>query len=324
MNHLTGYNHTGEQINQTNKLTKTDENMMKRNEVYSYVTDRIVEQLAAGEVPWINTRAKPLIRATSFATGKEYRGTNFWLLNYRRVGASPFWVTFKQALELKGNVRKGERSSIVVFWKKYESKEIDIATGKGKMFPVLRYYSVFNLDQCDNLPCPLLEPVSIKDPIVAAQKILDELFGREVVQCLDSANVRAYYDTVRDRIVMPQGGAFTSPEQYYRTFFHELAHWTGHKSRLNRWGEATSSHTTLEGYGFEELVAELCAGYLCALSGIFEETSQKHASYCQAWIKEFQKDDKLFVRASAKAQKAADYILGFDQGASAIETELAA
>src|SRR5712664_1738662 len=103
---------------------------MNKNQVYDYVTERITERLAQGEIPWENTRSKPLIAARNLVTAKPYRGCNFWLLNYSHYGASPFFVTFKQGLELKGNVRKGAKSSMVVFWKQWETGKIDPETGK--------------------------------------------------------------------------------------------------------------------------------------------------------------------------------------------------
>jgi antirestriction protein ArdC len=289
-------------------LTNILNSKMNKNQVYDYVTERITERLAQGEIPWLNTRTKPLIRARNLASGKPYNGVNFWLLNYRRIGASPFYLTFKQASALKGSVRRGERSSMVVFWTKWESDKVDPETGEKKVIPILRYYSVFNVDQCDNITDPLLEPVNITDPIAKAEEILANVPGRCRVDF--SSNIRAFYRPSEDRIVMPQASCFTSREQYYRTFFHELGHSTGHQSRLDRFGEDSASLTDGEAYGFEELVAELTASYLCAEVGIFEDNCEKHAGYVQNWLKTLNDAPRLFVKAAGAAQRACDYLLG--------------
>jgi antirestriction protein ArdC len=299
-------------------LTNILNSKMNKNQVYDYVTERITERLAQGEIPWLNTRTKPLIRARNLASGKPYNGVNFWLLNYRRIGASPFYLTFKQASALKGSVRRGERSSMVVFWTKWESDKVDPKTGEKQVFPVLRYYSVFNIDQCDNITDPLLEPVNITDPIAKAEEILANVPNRCRVDF--SSNIRAFYRPGEDRIVMPQSSSFTSREQYYRTFFHELAHSTGHQSRLDRFNtEEPGTLRSVESYGFEELVAELTASYLCAEAGIFEENCEKHAGYCQHWLKELKDAPRLFVKAAGAAQRACDYLLGVRERAEVAE-----
>jgi antirestriction protein ArdC len=273
-------------------------------DVYSYVTERIIARLEQGQVPWVNTMAKPLLMARSATTGKIYRGINTFLLGSSPFG-SAFWTTYKTAQSMGGIVKHGEKSSLCVFWKRYETKEVDEETGKRKVVPMLKYFNVFNLDQCEGVKDPLLDEVNIPDPIAKADEVIEAFTGKPAVT-FGSCN-RAFYVPSEDRIVMPQQTAFKNPADMYRTYFHELIHSTGHASRLNRF---VGEKVDMTGYGMEELVAELGAAILMAECGIFEDTAEKAASYCQHWITELKGDSKLIVRAAGKAQKAVDLILG--------------
>lgn len=279
---------------------------MSRADVYEYVGSRMVERLETGEVPWINTRAKPLLCARSFTTGKQYRGINAFLLTMAN-GASPFWATFNTVKAAGGIVKKGSRSQIAVFWKLMESKELDNESGEKKHYPVLRYYNVFSLDSCEGLTCPLLDEVNIGDPIESAESIIASYTDKPAINFGQSG--RAFYSPAEDRIVMPQRSHFTSASAYYRTYFHEIIHSSGAKGRLNRWSELDTQNFGREEYGFEELTAELGAAMLLAHAGLYEEMEEKSASYLSNWKHALQADSKLIVKAAGAAQKAVDYVL---------------
>jgi antirestriction protein ArdC len=295
---------------------------MNKTDVYDYVTERIIARLEQGEVPWINTRTKPLLHARSATTGKVYHGVNAFLLSMTSH-ASAFWATYKTVQEMGGHVKKGEHSEMCVFWKRYQTKErvVDKRTGeeKPKEVPILRYYSVFNLDQCDGVADPLLDSVDILNPIAKADEVIAAFAGKPEV--IFGSNGKPFYSPSRDRVVLPQQSGFTDAAQFYRTYFHELAHATGHVSRLNRFESESFAD---EARGLEELVAEMASAMLLAECGIFEETAEKNASYCQHWINELKGDPKLIVKAAGKAQKAVDFILGRQyESAEHSEPELA-
>jgi antirestriction protein ArdC len=279
---------------------------MSRADVYEYVSSRMIERLEQGEIPWVNTRAKPLLCARSYTTGKQYRGINAFLLTMAN-GASPFWATFQTVKEAGGNVKKGSKSRIAVFWKLMESKEVDSESGEKKHYPVLRYYNVFNLDSCEGLTDPLLDEVNIADPIEAAESIIAGYTNKPAINFGQSG--RAFYSPAEDRIVMPQRSHFVSASAYYRTFFHEILHSSGAKGRLNRWSELDTQKFGREEYGFEELTAELGAAMVLAHAGLYEDMKEKSASYLSNWKQALQADSKLIVKAAGAAQKAVDWIL---------------
>jgi antirestriction protein ArdC len=283
-------------------------NSSTKNNVYQIVTDRIIARLEQGEVPWINTRTKPLLSARSATTGKQYRGINAFLLSNSAYSTSAYWITYKTAAAMKGQVKKGSKSELCVFWKRLKFEDPDARPGeissKTKEIPMMRYYNVFNLAQVEGIADPLLDAVDIPDPIAKADEVIAGFAGKPEV-IFGSAG-KAYYNPASDQVVMPQQSSFTSSAQFYRTYFHELVHATGAKSRLERF---TGEGTVLD-YGLEELVAEMGSAMLLAECGIFEETFEKNASYCQHWINALGSDSKLIVRAAGKAQKAVDHILG--------------
>ena len=280
---------------------------MNRNDVYEYVTQRLIERLEQGEIPWVNTRAKPLLCARSFTTGKQYKGVSAFLLTMAN-GASPFWATFNTIKQAGGNVKKGSRSQIAVFWKIMESKEVDSESGEKKHYPVLRYYNVFNLDSVEGVECPLLDEVNIADPIAAAEAIIAGYADKPAINFGQSG--RAFYSPAEDRVVMPQRSHFTSAAAYYRTYFHELSHSVGAKSRLNRWSELETHNFGNDERGLEELTAELAAAMLLAHAGLYEDMEEKSASYLSNWKHALQADSKLIVKAAGAAQKTVDFILG--------------
>ena len=275
--------------------------------VYDIITDKIIEQLAQGVAPW----RKPWACAASgapanYTTKRPYSGINAFLLGMSPY-ASPYWLTYKQASAAGGTVRKGEKGTQIVFWKVGER---ETATGDTEKTFVLRYYTVFNLAQCDGLPVPESAPVREIVGAPAAQNIWDGYRDRPTMSATGTA---AFYSPTIDAITMPPQTAFDTDDNYWSTLFHEAAHSTGHASRLNRLKPASFGSET---YGKEELVAEMTAAFLNAHAGIVDTLPQS-ASYLQGWLTAIKGDARLIVSAAAQAQKAADYILGAQAQAQA-------
>lgn len=265
---------------------------------YQAVTDQIVDALQKGDIPW----KKPWT-TTGHMNGKSkkaYRGINAFILPLAGY-SDPRWFTYKQATELGGQVRKGEKGRTVVFWKMVKAD--DKVTGKPKTFPFLKSYTVFNFEQIDGLAMD-----AMPDPIlVPAEDIINGYVGKPAT--LHGQSFAAYYPKL-DTVKMPNKQDFDSLESYYLTLFHEYAHSTGHESRLKR---ATLMNASDGGatYSEEELVAELTAAFLAQAAGIDTTLSvEQSATYIKGWLKAFQGDPKMVVNAATKAQKAADYIRG--------------
>jgi antirestriction protein ArdC len=270
-----------------------------------------MELLKAGTVPW----KKPWISSEgpkNIISMKPYRGINSFLLNCSPYG-SPYWMTFKQASDKGGAVRKGEKSTPVVFWKWLDQKAVpdeedNSATGK---IPLLRYYNVFNLDQIDGIDPPEEEqPVNPFSPIEQAERVIKNMPQRPKVLY---GGERACYSPRLDYIQLSPQEAFTSPEEFYSTAFHELAHSSGHASRLSRKGMLNPSYFGSHEYSQEELVAEFGASMLCGFAGIEQETLDNSAAYIQGWLKVLKGDKKLAIIAAGQAQRAADFILNVQE-----------
>lgn len=272
-----------------------------KSDVYQIVTDRIIQLLEAGTVPWRQPwKGQP---PQNLVSRKPYRGINVFLLNAARY-ASPFWLTFRQVQALGGKVKKGERSFPVVFWKvlkeEAESKE-------PKRIAFLRYYSVFNATQCEGITLPPTENgVTTFEPMARCEQVVTEMPQRPAIR---HGGNRACYSPVTDEISLPDGRAFTSPADYYSTLFHELTHATGHSSRLNRKEVAEPNRFGSDPYSREELVAEMGAAFLCGHCEIEQATLEQSAAYLEHWLARLKENRKLVVHAAAQAQKACDFIL---------------
>lgn len=279
--------------------------------VYERVTARIMEILETGTIPW----KKPWISsegAKNLITKKPYRGINQFLLNSSPYG-SPYWLTFKQALQKGGKVRKGERSTPIVFWKWLEQKDVpeeDYNSATGKV-PLLRYYNVFNLEQIDGIEAPVEEQsINPFSPIEQAEMVIRDMPQRPKIMY---GGDRACYSPSLDYIQLPPKEAFTSPEEFYSTAFHELTHASGHSSRLGRKGILEPSYFGSHEYSQEELVAEFGASMLCGFAGIEQQTVENSAAYIHGWLKVLKGDKKLAIVAAGQAQRAADFILNVQQ-----------
>jgi antirestriction protein ArdC len=289
-----------------------------KTSVYSIITDRIVSLLEKGVVPW----QKPWASSTSnlmprnFVSKKPYRGVNVFLL-HAMAFESPFWVSYKQAQELGGQVRKGEKSCPVVFWKwlDVEGQTPEPEGQNRHRVPMLRYYSVFNVAQCDGIELPSLPGTTrTHNPIESAEQIKTKMLKPPEIR---HGNTRACYSPLFDRVEMPKPEAFRTGQEYYSVLFHELTHSTGYESRLNRKGVAKSdgewSSFGSTPYAKEELVAEMGAAFLCGHAGIVERTIDNSAAYIGNWLERLKDDKQLVVSAAAQAQKASDFILGEQQ-----------
>lgn len=289
----------------------------KRGDVYAMVTDKIIEALEAGTVPWSKPWDPRIGMPLSMSTNKPYRGINVWLLGFAAQAAnykSPFWGTYKKIASLGGQVRKGEKSSLVTFWKTSSREEIVDGLPKVKRWAILRFYLVFNAEQADGLPEKFYKAPEghEHDAITDAQAIIDGYVKPKAdgPTFTHASGVGAYYSPFLDEIVVPLVAAFPQMEGYYSTCFHEMTHSTGHKSRLNREGVRGGHYFADEEYSKEELIAEMGAAMLCGTAGIDQAVRDRSAAYLQSWITTLRGDHKLVIKAAGDAQKAADHILG--------------
>ncbi len=277
-------------------------------DVYSIVNNRIIEHLEKGVVPWHQTWTKAGL-PKNLITGKNYRGINVWLLSTLNYSQN-YFLTFKQAKELGGTVKRGEKSQEVIFWKWLEKE--DKNTKEIERIPMLRYYNVFNIDQCEGIPKEKLPQVELRknNPLETCERIIEEMPKRPNIV---SKEHRAYYSKTNDYVNIPKIETFDKSEDYYGALFHELVHSTGHNERLCRRELLESKGFGTEDYAKEELTAEMGASYLKSYAGIPIEQLENNASYIQSWLGRLKNDKKFIVHASAQAQKATDYILNINQ-----------
>lgn len=278
--------------------------------VYEIVTEKIVAQLETGVVPW----RKPWVAAgapRNLISRKEYRGINIFLLGASKY-VSPYWLTFKQAKDLGGSVRKGEKSTLIVFWKVGQFRDSDAQDGEVSSADrarfMLRYYNVFNVEQCDDIPAEKIPAIETRDnePIAECARVIENMPQRPAV---DHEGAQAFYRPRTDSITLPPVNLFNSPEEYYSTAFHELTHSTGHESRLGREGIEERAEFGSTRYSKEELIAEMGSAFLCAETGISARVIDNQAAYIAGWLTKLRNDKRLVVLAAASAQKAADFIL---------------
>ena len=293
-------------------------------DVYQMVTDRVLEQIEQGIIPW----HKPWSAATlsedalaiSYTSRKPYS-----FLNQMLLGRNGEWLTFNQVKERGGNIKKGAHAGIVVFYKKYQvkkTKRVKDAEGNecdkevSSTIPVLKYYHVFHIDDCEGIESKIKVEEKPKEskvqPIKRAEKIVKDYLKAQPLLKLhnDRPSNRAYYTPMWDEITVPMLSQYQEKEEYYSTLFHEMVHSTGHSTRLNReegMGNKFASHA----YSREELVAELGSAMLCTNIKIDTEVAFKNSvAYIKSWASELREDTKAIVWAASRAEKAARYILG--------------
>ncbi|MGJ8530797.1 MAG: ArdC family protein [Alphaproteobacteria bacterium] len=287
-----------------------------RTNLYDEITNNIIGELEAGRVPWVQpwgtAAAKaPLAMPNNATTGRGYSGINILIL-WGAVIAHGFptqsWLTFRQALSLGGNVRKGERGTTVVYADRFipddERKRARETGDDPRAIPFLKRFTVFNAAQCENLPEEVAVAAPPPEPGLIEPKA-EALIKATGIDVRIGGN-RAYYAPAHDYVQVPPPQAYFEPINWHRTALHELGHASGHASRLNR--DMSGSFGSKK-YAFEELVAEMNAAFCCASLGIVPTV--RHADYIGSWLEVLRDDNRAIVRAASQASKAADYLLGF-------------
>ena len=285
------------------------------NSLYAEVTNRIIAELEAGRLPWVQPwdGARVAIGLPRNAgTGRRYSGINLlilWDALFDRGFGSQRWLTYRQAQALGGNVRKGESGTTICYADRFKPRDRNGAEPPDaedrRQIAFLKRFTVFNLDQCEGLP----------DSVVGTD--LEPLGERELNQQAEALIIasgadfriggdKAYYVPSQDFIRVPPQQAFHEQINFYRTALHELGHWTGHVSRLARLEKGGLGS---EAYAREELVAEMCSAFVCAELGI--QPTVRHADYIGAWLEHLRDDNRAVFRAASQASKAADYLLAF-------------
>ena len=306
----------------------------ERTNLYDEITAKVVAELEAGRLPWVQPWgscgvAAPLSMPRNAATGRGYSSINIlilWGAVVTRGYSCQSWLTFRQALSLGGNVRKGEHGTTVVYADRFvpdDEKRRARETGEdAHAIPFLKRFTVFSVDQCENLP---------DDLVVALQPVPEGLILPEVEVLIRASGAdlrlggdRAFYSPALDYVQVPRPEAYFEPINWHRTALHELGHWSGHASRL---GRDLSGGFGSKAYAQEELVAEMTAAFACATLGIVPTV--RHADYIASWLEVLREDNRAIVRAASAASKAADYLLAFhadsaDQAHMAHPIELAA
>ncbi|TIX00698.1 zincin-like metallopeptidase domain-containing protein [Mesorhizobium sp.] len=292
--------------------------------LYQEITDRIIAELERGTVPWVKpwgSAKAGLGLPKNAASGRAYSGINIlilWGAVIERGFPSQNWLTFRQALALGGNVRKGEHGTTIVHADRFvpkDEKERAKADGdEPQAVPYLKRFTVFNVAQCDNLPdhlYPAAEPLPEREIVPQAEALIHSCGADFRI-----GGDRAFYMPGSDFLQVPPQPAFFHQIDYYRTCFHELGHWTGHPTRLAR---DLSGSFGSKAYAREELVAEIAAAFVCSSLGI--EPTVRHADYIGSWLTVLREDNRAIFRAASHASKAADFLLGPNADAEASDRE---
>lgn len=284
------------------------------NKVYKIVTERIINELKKGKIPW----EKPWAGVTSVAFNR-FSKQPYSLINQILLETPGEYGTYKQWESIGGKIKRGEKSSMVIFWKilqrKPEEEDENEEEDTEKSFPMLRYYNVFHISQVEGVE-PLTKPNeenAIFNPIQKAENVLNTYVQRENISLYIKASNEAYYNLTTDSIYLPKKTQFKTPEDFYSTAFHEVVHSTIPKKRCNRVNENAGAKFGNEKYSKEELVAELGSAMLRNQLGMeIRATERNTVAYIQSWIQVLQNDDKMIISAASKAEKAVKYILGED------------
>lgn len=302
-------------------MSKTNETA--RQDIYTRITNQIIEALENGVKPWTQpwnaAHAAGHVSRPLRRNGQPYAGINVLTLWSSAMSAhysAPIWMTFKQAIELGGHVRKGEKGAPVVYANTMNRTETDEVTGNDeeRVIPYLKAYTVFNVEQIEGLPAHFhARAEQARNP---EERIADaEAFFSATRAEIRHGGDSAFYSPGLDYIQMPDFEAFRDAQSYYATLAHETTHWTRHTTRLDR--DFGRKRFADEGYAREELVAELGAAFLCADLGLRLEDRDDHASYIGHWLSVLKEDKRAIFAAAAHAQRAADYIAKFSHRAEA-------
>lgn len=284
-----------------------------KQDLYTRVTNTIIQQIEKGVRPWSKPwkaghKAGHVSRPLRH-NGIPYNGINtlmLWSTSLEAGFEAPIWMTYKQAQELGGQVRKGEKGSTVVYTNKLFKEELnDKGETVEKQIPFLKGYTVFNIEQIEGLPEHYYAKNEPETLNTAERLEAVERFVAETKAELRHGGASAYFSPSLDYIQMPEYERFTSREAYYGTLIHELTHWSGHESRLKR---DLSGRFGNAAYAAEELIAELGAAFLSADLGVSSEPREDHAAYLEYWLGILKADKKAIFTAAAKAQEAADFL----------------
>ena len=275
-------------------------------DVYALVTNQIIELLNAGTIPWRKTW-KDGIFPMNIISKRPYRGINLMLLSSLEY-VQPLFLTWKQLKTVSASVKRGEKGHMVVFSKMLEKTN---EQGKVEKRPILRYYRVFNVEQCTDIPAAFLTDVPSLinndfQPLERCAAILKEMKDAPKLQHKKN---EAYYSPSLDIINLPKQSSFESSEEYYGTLFHELIHATGHEKRLNRKEIAENPAFGSQPYSVEELVAEIGCCYLKSFTGLSIEALDNNASYINHWLGVLKEDKRFIIKAASRSQQAVEYIL---------------
>ncbi|MFZ0436066.1 MAG: zincin-like metallopeptidase domain-containing protein [Chthoniobacterales bacterium] len=279
-------------------------------DIYESITARFIDQLQKGTVPW----QRPWTGVQNLVSRKPYRGINSLILGGSEF-QSPYWISFKQAKDLGGTVRQGEKATPVIYYKLFEKRDdkgnlVLGSNGHPTRIPFIRWSNVFNLDQTEGIQAPTQTATQeVIQPLEKAAAIV-----RDAKLCpIRETGFVAAYSPKDDVIRMPAKKTFRSPEAYYQTLFHEMTHATGHASRLDREGITQPVKFGSERYSKEELIAELGASFLANEAGILNKVEfENSAAYLASWVERLKKDPKMIFTASSQAQRSTDLILGIE------------
>ena len=279
--------------------------------VYQMVTDRIIEELQKGVVPWHKPWTGVLDGAVSYETGRPYS-----LLNQFLLGVPGEYLTFNQCKKLGGNIKKGAKSKFVVFYTMVDDKSVEYTHEDGSVtygkYPMLRYYHVFHINDCEGIKSKLkVENPKVFNPIDEAENVISGYLGREKkLKLKHIKSDTAYYSPTFDEVVLPLKEQFESVSEYYSTAFHELTHSTMTAYRCDRKNSDKLAAFGKEEYSREELVAEIGSAMLCNHCGIDANSTFKNSvAYIQSWMKKLKNDNKMIVWAASRAEKSTNYIL---------------
>jgi len=288
-----------------------------RQSLYAEVTNRIIAELEEGRLPWVqpwDAAACPCTMPVNAATGRRYSGINIlmlWAAVIEGRYTSQRWLTFAQANAAGGHVRKGERGTIIYyadrFTPKHEEERARDEDREARQVAFLKRFTVFNVDQCEGLPerfAPIVAP-GVEQELIPAAHDLIRATGADV----RIGGGEAYYAPRADFVCVPPQQAFPEPINWYRTALHELGHWAGHRTRLDR---DQSGAFGSPAYAREELVAEMASAFTCASLSI--NPTVRHCDYVGSWLSVLREDEKAIFRAASAASKAADYLLAFQSG----------
>ena len=283
---------------------------MSSNKVASLITDRIIAELEKGNIPWQKPWTGTASGPISHVSGKPYS-----LVNQFVLGRPGEYITYKQCIAEGGKVKKGAKALPVIFYKMNVYTDTDPDTGEEieKTIPVLRFYTVYHIDDCEGIKAKFAKetkPVTAKQACRKAENIIKRYQKLNDTLRIhnESESNEAFYRPSTDEIVVPMMSQYEATEEYYSTLFHEMTHSTGHASRLNRLNSKAAFGNGE--YSKEELVAEIGAATLVNVCGIETSKSFRNsAAYIQAWMRALKKDPNLLISASAKAEKAVEYIL---------------